>query len=596
MKVYNEGIQAQSRFLPMFCPRPCFRDGNLAVASLANGCFACVTPPFVTHTQLSQAPIARTLLGLLSLVGGTAAFWAPAQMAILRPRSLSRPSRQHLHIVRACEPPCLSDVALAPGLGYENGRLTAWMPNLIQPRGVELMRIPRSSYLIEALGEEASVSRLNTDKDDSGKLPRGSILTPTHINLAVRLLSEKETLPGADVLFQRRHTPLHRWSETELLELQCETLKEDSLAERTWIREQHASAALGCTARPLETFLAAVDAVRVHGLPSSGSLVVAPATCLLERSVPRGATVAVDGTGDLVIKSDGGGGLTVSAGWLTNDELLLAGGRALLDCDTESVVLREEVLWEAAEEAARTQPPVCDSSPSEWDGPVALASRERRTKVVEALRRFCYIQPTDELAVLAGGLCSDPLGNFMQVLCLSEEELALFGEQGCAVNIGETVPISRQHETRCRQLPPASLSSSSNGTRYMLQTAPLQAMCSLALSSQHASRPSLPDSRVLAAILPGVNLPTWLAGWAWRLLSPAERPSQHSRRRWPRTRLNCRAWAPRRQTMTSRISRDRRSTSGCRKSALSTSVNNGEERVTLLDFRTLARARRRPPL
>ena len=36
----------------------------------------------------------------------------------------------------------------------------------------------------------------------------------------------------------------------------------------------------------------------------------------------------------------------------------------------------------------------------------------------------------------------------MQVLCLSEEELALFGEQGCAVNIGETVPISRQHETR----------------------------------------------------------------------------------------------------------------------------------------------------
>lgn len=34
------------------------------------------------------------------------------------------------------------------------------------------------------------------------------------------------------------------------------------------------------------------------------------------------------------------------------------------------------------------------------------------------------------------------------MLCLSEEELALFGEQGCAVNIGETVPISRQHETR----------------------------------------------------------------------------------------------------------------------------------------------------
>ena len=27
-------------------------------------------------------------------------------------------------------------------------------------------------------------------------------------------------------------------------------------------------------------------------------------------------------------------------------------------------------------------------------------------------------------------------------------ELALFGGQGCAVNIGETVPISRQHETR----------------------------------------------------------------------------------------------------------------------------------------------------
>ena len=36
----------------------------------------------------------------------------------------------------------------------------------------------------------------------------------------------------------------------------------------------------------------------------------------------------------------------------------------------------------------------------------------------------------------------------MQALCVSQEELALFGVQGCAVNIGETVPFSRQHETR----------------------------------------------------------------------------------------------------------------------------------------------------
>ena len=48
--------------------------------------------------------------------------------------------------------------------------------------------------------------------------------------------------------------------------------------------------------------------VRTHSLPCSGSLVLAPATTLLQRSVPRGATAALESTDesiDLVIKGDG---------------------------------------------------------------------------------------------------------------------------------------------------------------------------------------------------------------------------------------------------------------------------------------------------
>jgi hypothetical protein len=334
------------------------------------------------------------------------------------------------------EPAMLRDVQLAPGLGYEDGRLVAWMPSLIKGRGVDLLRIPRANFLAEPLtgrsGEDCS-----------------SILTPTHVALALRLLGEKEVLPGAQQLLAHHlHAPLHRWNESELAELQSEQLSEAARAERAWLAKQHASA-LGCAARPLETFLAAVDAVRIHSLPCSGSLAFAPAASLLPRTVPRGATASLDtGSGDLVIKSDGGDDLSVSAGWLTNDELMLSAGWALLDSGTESVALPDDILWAAADEASVTTPPVCELSPQEWEGPVTLASRESREQVLEALRRFRYLEKDCELAVLAGGLCSDSLGNFMQVLCLSQDELALFGEQGCAVNIGETVPISRQHETR----------------------------------------------------------------------------------------------------------------------------------------------------
>ena len=138
--------------------------------------------------------------------------------------------------------------------------------------------------------------------------------------LARRLLVEKETLPGAVSLFSARqvgdrHTPLHHWTDDELAELQSEALAEKARAERAWLEEQHASS-LGCSARTKETFITAVDAVRTFGLPCSGSLVLAPATALLERSVPRGAMPAIDTTGDLVITSDGSGRLAVCAGYL----------------------------------------------------------------------------------------------------------------------------------------------------------------------------------------------------------------------------------------------------------------------------------------
>ena len=350
------------------------------------------------------------------------------------------------------EPPVLAGVQLAPGLGYEARKLTAWMPNLIKDRGVELMRVPRQNLLVEPITRQDGGEELLCP-GPAGSV--SSILTPTHVTLAQQLLQNKETLPGAEELFSRcDHAPLHRWSEAELAELQCAALAEQALAERAWLQRQHSSA-LGCSARPLETFLAAVDAVRTHALPCGGSLVVSPAACLLPRSVPRGATAALDdaGSGDLVIKSDGSGGLNVSAGWLTNDELLLSAGVAVLDLSTESVALPEEALWAAADEASALAPPVCDLSPSEWEGPVTLAAREKRQEVVRGLRRFSYVkvpivpclsllaaslcslgfappsspsqrisvhactldQEEEPLAVLAGGLCSDALGNIMQV-------------------------------------------------------------------------------------------------------------------------------------------------------------------------------------
>ena len=279
-----------------------------------------------------------------------------------------------------------------------------------------------------------------------------SILTKAHVALALRLMAEKDSLPGAGELFTHRpHEPLHCWSDQQLESLQSPSLVLLAREERECLKQLHASAqgAEISSHPPLDVFLAAVDAVRMHSLPCSGSLVLAPATVLLARSVPRGATAMLHGTTrDLVIKGDGSGGLAVSAGWLTNDELLLSQGWALADSATQVVALPEDMLWSAANHGASTAPPVCQVSPEEWEGPVTLASREAREKVIDALRKFRYIEAGDELTVLAGGLCSDPLGNFMQVLCLSEDEVALFGEQGCAVNIGESVPISRRHETR----------------------------------------------------------------------------------------------------------------------------------------------------
>ena len=126
------------------------------------------------------------------------------------------------------------------------------MPNLIKGRGVELMRIPRSNYLSQPLNE-----------DDSPDARCSSVLTQTHISLALRLLNEKENLQGGQELLasqQAAHAPLHRWSDNELKELQSASLLMSALAERNWLKQQHAGA-LGCSARPLEIFLTAVDAV-----------------------------------------------------------------------------------------------------------------------------------------------------------------------------------------------------------------------------------------------------------------------------------------------------------------------------------------------
>ena len=150
------------------------------------------------------------------------------------------------------------------------------------------------------------------------------------------------------------------------------------------------------------------------------------------------------------LRRDDGTLYTGSIRWLTNDEQLLSTGHASLDSETETVDLPAQLLWAAADEGARSEPPACElvPEPEEWQGPVTLACRGEREKVMLALRRFRYLEDQDELAVLSGGLCSDQLGNVLQVMCLSADELALYGVQGCAVNIGETVPISREHETR----------------------------------------------------------------------------------------------------------------------------------------------------
>jgi len=226
----------------------------------------------------------------------------------------------------------------------------------------------------------------------------------------------------------------HRWGDAELNELQCDPL----------------AAAARATADSLSTASAAegwaFDLVSAHSLELEGEYWIVPGSEQVPRSAPRGGRIVrCPMTGDIVIDASSGGVgqcETISSGWRSNAELLLAEGWALPDLESDWVALDVDLLEAAAGRVlGRPDSPLTPTPPL----------REGQREVLQGLDRLGYLQPADGLgssAVLSGGYCEDSLGRRVQALAVGPAELEQFGVSGCVINIGEAVSLSSDHERR----------------------------------------------------------------------------------------------------------------------------------------------------
>jgi len=263
----------------------------------------------------------------------------------------------------------------------------------------------------------------------------------------------------------------HHWSDAELAELQWQPLVAAAARRRRDL--ELASPPDGVSHAD---FVHAIDVATCHGLDLDGQLWLWPATGLFRRSAPHGAVLSTEGN-EIVLRTDGaaasaprvqpGSGrkaasatsrdpidkdtasavsgdsvfeVTLSSGWRSNAHLLLSQGWASASLECDAVEVDETMMLSAAQTVLEASQQL----------------RQKQLAVIAGLRRFGYLSDASDgqsgCSIFAGGYACDSLGRYLQALSLSEDELRTFGEGGCTINIGESVPISCDHERRVGQV------------------------------------------------------------------------------------------------------------------------------------------------
>lgn len=248
-----------------------------------------------------------------------------------------------------------------------------------------------------------------TIRDPLGGSDRG--LRGATLGLARSLLYEEPALLRSlvDVKPSGASSPLHHWTPAELAELQWEPLAAAAIDDREWVQSHAAVEG--------DRLVEAIDAVRRHARLEGKTLSVGDAPVDLRRQVallPASQAAA-------------------AVGWRRNDQLLLDEGWADADLASDACALPDAVLRTAVERVGGAEL-------------ATKAARAGQIEVLDALGQLRYL--SGEAVVLPGGLVTDELGRTVQALCLAQEQLSSVGAQGCAISIGEAVPLSVEHERR----------------------------------------------------------------------------------------------------------------------------------------------------
>ena len=127
--------------------------------------------------------------------------------------------------------------------------------------------------------------------------------------------------------------------------------------------------------------------------------------------------------------------------------------------------------------------------------------RERQRAVLSRLTTLGYLPPQAAAGrsgcfVHAGGFACDALGRRVLALSLTSSELdASYGEAGCAINIGEGVPLSCEHERRAGAVLAALCDELLRGmpTSLAQDEDELAAAATAALAADEAASPPSPS-------------------------------------------------------------------------------------------------------
>jgi hypothetical protein len=306
----------------------------------------------------------------------------------------------------------LTSAMLVPGLERSAAGIRAM--RRFEP-GETVLEVSESDVLSEPVGADA--------------LPR----------LAARLLAT-----GAPAL-RALAVPdaLYRWDTSELRELRSPTLEARVARDRVDLERAHAKHGAG------ESVLQFVDAValcRAHAIELGGAIHLLPGVDTLGRSAPHGS-LRIERTPHTGFRFAVGDDASVAphalvslaCGWRTNDELLLESGFALPALASDEVPFELDDLFEAARASGALDARL-------------PGARELSLDIIKQLRGLRYLPADEAPCVFAGGIASDSLGMLLQAILVGVDELELLKTDkpalAAAINIGEGVPLSTDHERR----------------------------------------------------------------------------------------------------------------------------------------------------